>query len=177
KPLKFSGRTALIARDILPEIRERLKFLCQVGLGYLQLGRGVPTLSGGEGQRIRLAAQLGSNLSGVLYILDEPTIGLHARDNERLLAALQQLKSRGNSVLVVEHDEQTMRQADEVVDLGPGAAVHGGQVVAAGTLAELLRHPESVTGQSLRAHQRYPTRGKRRAVNPEGRATRIEARG
>jgi excinuclease ABC subunit A len=174
--VKFTGRAALIARDILPEIRERLKFLCQVGLGYLQLGRGVPTLSGGEGQRIRLAAQLGSNLSGVLYILDEPTIGLHARDNERLLAALQQLKSRGNSVLVVEHDEATMRQADYVVDLGPGAGVHGGQVVAAGTLAELVRHPESVTGQSLRAHQQYPIRGKRRPVNREGRGSRAQAR-
>jgi excinuclease ABC subunit A len=175
--VKLTGRAALIARDILPEIRERLKFLCQVGLGYLQLGRGVPTLSGGEGQRIRLAAQLGSNLSGVLYILDEPTIGLHARDNERLLAALQQLKSRGNSVLVVEHDEATMRQADYVVDLGPGAGVHGGRVVAAGTLAELMRHPESVTGQSLRAHQTYPSRGERREVGSEGRRSSVEGRG
>jgi excinuclease ABC subunit A len=160
--IKFKGRAALIARDILPEIRERLKFLCEVGLGYLQLGRGVPTLSGGESQRIRLAAQLGSNLSGVLYILDEPTIGLHARDNEQLLAALQKLKSRGNSVLVVEHDEETMRRADYVIDLGPGAGVHGGEVVAAGTLAELLRHPESITGKCLRAHKTYPTRGHRR---------------
>src|SRR5262249_39750803 len=168
KPLKFSGRTALIARDILPEIRERLKFLCQVGLGYLQLGRGAPTLSGGESQRIRLAAQLGSNLSGVLYILDEPTIGLHARDNEQLLGALQQLKSRGNSVIVVEHDEETMRQADYIVDLGPGAGVHGGEVVAAGTLAELLRHSESITGKCLRAHKSYPTRGRRRSVKAVG---------
>src|SRR5207253_8336055 len=126
--------------------RERLKFLCEVGLGYMQFGRGVPTLSGGEGQRIRLAAQLGSNLSGVLYILDEPTIGLHARDNEQLLAALEKLKSRGNSVLVVEHDGETMRRADFIIDLGPGAGVHGGEVVAAGTLNELLRHPESITG-------------------------------
>jgi excinuclease ABC subunit A len=162
--VRFAHRAALIARDILPEIRERLKFLCEVGLGYLQLGRGVPTLSGGEGQRIRLAAQLGSNLSGVLYILDEPTIGLHARDNEQLLAALDKLKSRGNSVLVVEHDEATMRRADYVVDLGPGPGVHGGEVVAAGTLAELLRHPESITGQCLRARKTYPTRGQRRKV-------------
>ena len=164
--LKLRGRAALIGRDILPEIRERLKFLCKVGLGYLQLGRGVPTLSGGEGQRIRLAAQLGSNLSGVLYILDEPTIGLHARDNQQLLAALEQLKSRGNSVLVVEHDEETMRRADYIIDLGPGAGVHGGQVVAAGTLPELLRHPESLTGRCLRVHKSYPTRGRRRPVSP-----------
>src|SRR5438046_7737472 len=110
--MKFRGRESAIARDILPEIRERLKFLCEVWLGYLQLGRGVPTLSGGEAQRIRLAAQLGSNLSGVLYVLDEPTIGLHARDNEMLLATLAVLKSRGNSLVVVEHDEETMRSAD-----------------------------------------------------------------
>ena len=161
---KFKGREAGIARDILPEIRERLKFLCEVGLGYLQLGRGVPTLSGGEAQRIRLAAQLGSNLSGVLYVLDEPTIGLHARDNEQLLATLEKLQSRGNSVVVVEHDEETMRRADFIVDLGPGAGVHGGEVVAAGTLKELLRHPESLTGKCLRAHKKYPTRGQRRPV-------------
>jgi excinuclease ABC subunit A len=164
RTLRFKGRAGAIARDILPEIRERLKFLCEVGLGYLQLGRGVPTLSGGEAQRIRLAAQLGSNLSGVLYILDEPTIGLHARDNEQLLAALQKLKARGNSVLVVEHDEATMRRADYIIDLGPGPGVHGGEVVATGTLAELMRHPDSVTGKCLRAHRKFPTRGKRREV-------------
>jgi excinuclease ABC subunit A len=164
----LTGRASVIARDILPEIRERLKFLCQVGLGYLQLGRGAPTLSGGESQRIRLAAQLGSNLSGVLYILDEPTIGLHARDNQQLLTALQQLKSRGNSVLVVEHDEETMRQADYIIDLGPGAGVHGGEVVAAGTLAELLRHSESITGKCLRARKTFPTRGQRRPVKRGG---------
>ncbi len=162
---KAKGRAGLIARDILPEIRERLRFLCDVGLGYLQLGRGVTTLSGGEGQRIRLAAQLGSNLSGVLYILDEPTIGLHARDNEQLLAALEMLKARGNSVLVVEHDEETMRHADYIIDLGPGAGLHGGEVVAAGTLAELLRHPESITGKCLRSHKSYPARGRRRPVS------------
>ncbi len=165
--LKLTGRAAIIARDILPEIRERLKFLCEVGLGYVQLGRGVPTLSGGEGQRIRLAAQLGSNLSGVLYVLDEPTIGLHARDNEQLLAALQKLKNRGNSVLVVEHDEETMRRADYIIDLGPGAGIHGGEVVAAGTLRELLRHPESITGKCLRSHKKYPARGRRRPVAPD----------
>jgi excinuclease ABC subunit A len=171
RELRFKGRAAAIARDILPEIRERLKFLHEVGLGYLQLGRGVPTLSGGEAQRIRLAAQLGSNLSGVLYILDEPTIGLHARDNEQLLAALDKLKARGNSVLVVEHDEATMRRADYVIDLGPGPGVHGGEVVATGTLAELLRHPESVTGKCLRAHRSFPTRGTRRRVQSPGVAT------
>jgi excinuclease ABC subunit A len=165
--LRFRGREASIARDILPEIRERLKFLCEVGLGYMQMGRGVPTLSGGESQRIRLAAQLGSNLSGVLYILDEPTIGLHARDNQQLLAALQRLKSRGNSVVVVEHDEDTMRRADYIIDLGPGAGVHGGEVVAAGTLRELLAHPDSITGKCLRSAKSYPTRGQRRPVRPK----------
>lgn len=179
--LRLKGRAEVIARDILPEIRERLKFLGEVGLGYLQLSRGVPTLSGGESQRIRLAAQLGSNLSGVLYILDEPTIGLHARDNEQLLSALEELKARGNSVLVVEHDEETMRRADYVIDLGPGAGIHGGKVVAAGTLAELMRHPESITGKTLRAHKRFPARGARRPVSPLGKAaegrTKISASG
>jgi len=163
--LKLDARSEQIARDILPEIRERLKFLREVGLGYLELGRAVPTLSGGESQRIRLAAQLGSNLSGVLYILDEPSIGLHPRDNTQLLAALQQLKRRGNSVVVVEHDEDTMRQADYIIDLGPGAGAHGGEVVAAGTLAELLRHPDSITGQCLRAVRTFPARGQRRPVS------------
>jgi len=165
RKIKFTGRDALIARDILPEIRERLKFLSEVGLGYLQLGRGVTTLSGGEAQRIRLAAQLGSNLSGVLYILDEPTIGLHPRDNEQLLAALHILQSRGNSLVVVEHDEETMRRADYIVDLGPGAGVHGGELVAGGTLQQLLRHAESITGQCLRAKKSFPARGQRRPVN------------
>ncbi len=162
--LRLTGRAAEIARDIVPEIRERLKFLEEVGLGYLQLGRSVTTLSGGEGQRIRLAAQLGSNLSGVLYVLDEPTIGLHARDNRQLLDALEKLRSRGNSLVVVEHDEDTMRRADWVLDLGPGAGVRGGQVVAAGTLEELLRHPESVTGRCLRENPVRPARGERRPV-------------
>jgi excinuclease ABC subunit A len=162
RKLRFTGRAGLISRDILPEIRERLRFLQEVGLGYLQLGRGVPTLSGGEGQRIRLAAQLGSNLSGVLYVLDEPTIGLHARDNDQLLEALDKLRKRGNSVLVVEHDEETMRRADYIIDLGPGAGVHGGEIIAAGTLDELSRHENSITGKCLRTHKNYPTRGKRR---------------
>jgi excinuclease ABC subunit A len=172
--IRFKGREALIARDILPEIRERLKFLSEVGLGYLQLGRGVTTLSGGEAQRIRLAAQLGSNLSGVLYVLDEPTIGLHARDNEQLLSALHRLQARGNSLVVVEHDEETMRRADFIVDLGPGAGVHGGEVVAAGTLRELLRHDDSITGQCLRQHKSFPARGKRRPINSS--VSRLELR-
>jgi putative membrane-bound dehydrogenase-like protein len=163
--LAFTGAQREIARDILPEIIERLKFLQEVGLGYLHLGRAVPTLSGGEAQRIRLAAQLGSNLSGVLYVLDEPTIGLHARDNDQLLHALEQLRRRGNSVVVVEHDEETMRRADWIIDLGPGAGVQGGQVVAAGTLDELSRHPESITGQCLRMERRFPARGARRRVS------------
>jgi excinuclease ABC subunit A len=147
---QFLGRAGVLTRDILPEIRSRLKFLREVGLGYLQLDRSVPTLSGGESQRIRLAAQLGSNLSGVLYVLDEPTIGLHARDNHQLIDVLHQLRSRGNSIVVVEHDEDTMRAADYVVDLGPGAGVRGGTVVAAGTLKQLLQHKDSITGQHLR---------------------------
>lgn len=166
--LKPRGREAEIARDILPEIRERLRFLGEVGLGYLQLGRAVTTLSGGESQRIRLAAQLGSNLSGVLYVLDEPTIGLHARDNLRLLAALARLRERGNSLVVVEHDEETLRHADHVIDLGPGAGVNGGRLVATGSLRELMAHPDSITGQCLRAQaaHHYPSRGERRPVAP-----------
>jgi excinuclease ABC subunit A len=165
RALRLDGRDRLIARDILPELVERLTFLRAVGLGYLQLDRGVPTLSGGEAQRIHLAAQLGSNLTGVLYILDEPTIGLHPRDNEQLLATLTRLRARGNSLIVVEHDEATMRHADHIIDLGPGAGAQGGRVVASGTLAELARHPESITGQCLRQHRTFPTRGRRRPVD------------
>jgi excinuclease ABC subunit A len=162
--LKLDGRDRLIARDILPELIERLTFLRTVGLGYLQLSRSVPTLSGGEAQRIHLAAQLGSNLTGVLYILDEPTIGLHPRDNEQLLATLTRLRARGNSLVVVEHDEATMRHADHIIDLGPGAGAHGGRMVASGTLAELVGHPDSITGQCLRQHRTFPSRGHRRPV-------------
>ena len=168
--LKLTGRAGLIARDILPELRERLRFLDEVGLGYLQLGRAVTTLSGGEGQRIRLAAQLGSNLSGVLYVLDEPSIGLHARDNSRLLETLTRLRARGNSLVVVEHDEETMRRADHIIDLGPGAGVNGGRVIASGSLRELLAHRDSVTGQCLRAVRSFPARGERRPVEVPGRA-------
>ncbi|MSR64887.1 MAG: excinuclease ABC subunit A [Verrucomicrobiae bacterium] len=167
RKLRFRGREAEIAKDIIPQIVERLHFMNKVGLGYLSLDRGAHTLSGGESQRIRLAAQLGSNLRGVLYVLDEPTIGLHARDNEMLLSTLETLKSRGNSLVVVEHDDMTMRRADHIIDLGPGAGVNGGRVVAAGSLAELQRHPESVTGQCLREPIKHPTRGSRRIIGPK----------
>ncbi len=154
--LRLHGREAAIARDILPEIRARLSFLQQVGLGYLTLDRSAPTLSGGEAQRLRLASQLGSNLRGVCYILDEPTIGLHPHDHRLLLDTLQRLKAKGNTVVVVEHDEATIRRAEHLVDLGPGAGRHGGAVVAQGSVADLVRNPESVTGRYLRDPLRHP---------------------
>jgi excinuclease ABC subunit A len=162
--IQLEGRERDIARDILPEIRERLFFLKEVGLDYMQLGRSVTTLSGGENQRIRLAAQLGSTLSGVLYVLDEPTIGLHARDNEQLLKALKQLRARGNSLVVVEHDEDTMRAADYIIDLGPKAGVYGGEIVASGTLNQLCRNPASITGNALKERRNYPMHGSPRPV-------------
>jgi excinuclease ABC subunit A len=162
--IQLEGREKDIARDILPEIRERLFFLKEVGLDYMQLGRSVTTLSGGENQRIRLAAQLGSTLSGVLYVLDEPTIGLHARDNEQLLKALKQLRARGNSLVVVEHDEDTMRAADYIIDLGPKAGVYGGEIVASGTLKQLCRNPASITGNALKERRNYPMHGSPRPV-------------
>ncbi len=133
--LKFKGTDQTIAAGLIPEIRQRLRFMEKVGLGYLALGRSAKTLSGGESQRIRLAAQLGSNLRGVLYVLDEPTIGLHPRDNLRLLETLTALRNKGNSLIVVEHDEETMRRADHILDLGPRAGIHGGEVVAPGRCA------------------------------------------
>ncbi|MBT8407715.1 MAG: excinuclease ABC subunit UvrA, partial [Deltaproteobacteria bacterium] len=145
----FSGRDGDIAGPLLDEVLSRLDFLEQVGLNYLHLDRGADTLSGGEAQRIRLAAQMGSNLRGVCYILDEPTIGLHPRDNEKLLQTLDELKHRGNTIVVVEHDEETIRRADHLIDLGPGAGRHGGRLVASGTLADLRQTPESVTGSYL----------------------------
>jgi excinuclease ABC subunit A len=162
RALRLRGRGAEIARDILPELESRLAFLRQVGLGYLTLDRAAPTLSGGEAQRIRLASQLGSNLRGVCYILDEPTIGLHARDNRKLLDTLARLKAKGNTVVVVEHDEETIRRAEHVVDLGPGAGVHGGRLVAEGTVADLTRSPESVTGRYLVTPLRHPLCARRR---------------
>ena len=160
--LEFKNSAAEVARDIITEIRQRLEFLARVGLDYLSLDRSAKTLSGGESQRIRLAAQLGSNLRGVLYVLDEPTIGLHPRDNERLLDALQSLAKKGNSLIVVEHDEETMRRADRILDLGPGAGSRGGEVIASGTLQEILDNPLSHTGRALREPMLHPLRGARR---------------
>jgi excinuclease ABC subunit A len=154
--LKLDGRDAEIARDVLAELASRLGFLNDVGLGYLALDRSAPTLSGGEAQRIRLAAQLGSNLRGVCYILDEPTIGLHPRDNRVLLDTLGKLEAKGNTLVVVEHDEETIRRADHVVDLGPGAGSQGGRVVAQGSAEELMRVADSVTGRFLAAPLAHP---------------------
>ncbi|MCX7892296.1 MAG: excinuclease ABC subunit UvrA [Burkholderiales bacterium] len=154
--LALTGREAEIARDIVAELTARLAFLEDVGLGYLALDRAAPTLSGGEAQRIRLAAQLGSNLRGVAYVLDEPTIGLHPRDNRVLLDTLGRLEAKGNTLVVVEHDEETIRRADHVIDLGPGAGTRGGSVVAEGTAAELMRSPESVTGRFLAQPLAHP---------------------
>jgi excinuclease ABC subunit A len=172
--LELSGRGAEIARDAVAEIRSRLSFLEEVGLGYLALDRAAPTLSGGEAQRIRLAAQLGSNLQGVAYILDEPTIGLHPRDNRILLDALQKLEAKGNTLVVVEHDEDTIRRARHLVDIGPAAGVRGGRVVAQGSLVDLINAPESTTGKWLKNPLQHPMLGRRR-VNGSG--GRIAVRG
>ncbi|MBS0367417.1 MAG: excinuclease ABC subunit A [Proteobacteria bacterium] len=159
--LRLNTRERQIARDLLAEIRARLAFLERVGLSYLQLDRAAPTLSGGEAQRIRLAAQLGSNLQGVCYVLDEPTIGLHPRDNAILLDSLSRLAGRRNTLVVVEHDEDTIRRADYVLDLGPGAGTQGGEVVGAGTVRDLTRNPRSVTGRFLRQPLLHPARPQR----------------
>ena len=156
RDMELHGREAEIARDILAELRSRLRFLDEVGLSYLALDRSAPTLSGGEAQRIRLAAQLGSNLRGVCYILDEPTIGLHPRDHRVLLETLQRLEAKGNTLVVVEHDEDTIRRAAHLIDLGPGAGKLGGRVIATGSAADLMRHPESITGKFLAAPLRHP---------------------
>jgi excinuclease ABC subunit A len=166
--LKLEAREKAIVGALLPEIGARLRFLDSVGLGYLALDRGADTLSGGEAQRIRLAAQLGSTLSGALYVLDEPSIGLHPRDNDRLIGSLKDLRDRGNTVLVVEHDEDTMRAADLVVDMGPGAGVHGGTIVAQGTAAALEKRADSVTGRFLKEAIPHPLRGARRPVAGKG---------
>lgn len=164
KTVKATGRAGAIARDILPEIVQRLEFLREVGLDYLTLDRAANTLSGGESQRIRLAAQLGSNLEGVLYVLDEPSIGLHPRDNTRLIESLKQLKEKGNTLLIVEHDEDTMKAADRIIDLGPGAGVNGGQIVAQGSWRDLARNKNSITGQILGEPLQHPQRGARRPI-------------
>ena len=149
----------------MKEIHARLGFLKDVGLDYLTLSRAAGTLSGGEAQRIRLATQIGSGLMGVLYILDEPSIGLHQRDNDRLLATLKRLKDLGNTLLVVEHDEDTMRCADHIIDMGPGAGVNGGYVVAQGTLDEIMKSPDSLTGQYLSGIKHIPVPEQRRKPN------------
>ncbi|MBV8249769.1 MAG: excinuclease ABC subunit A, partial [Comamonas sp.] len=157
----MTSREADIARDLIPEIQSRLEFLEEVGLGYLTLDRGAPTLSGGEAQRIRLAAQLGSNLQGVCYVLDEPTIGLHARDNQILLNALHKLGDKGNTLVVVEHDEDTIRRADHIIDIGPSAGIRGGRLVAEGTVADIMAAEDSVTGRYLLHAMRHPFQSRR----------------
>jgi len=164
----LNQREADIARDLLPEIENRLAFLEDVGLNYLTLDRGAPTLSGGESQRIRLAAQLGSNLQGVCYVLDEPTIGLHARDNAILLNALHKLGDMGNTLVVVEHDEDTIRRADHIIDIGPSAGKRGGRVVAQGSVADLSANAESVTGRYLLHAMKHPLQPRRPVLPPNG---------
>ncbi len=163
--LKLEGNMAIVAQQIVREIKSRLRFLMDVGLQYLTLSRSAGTLSGGESQRIRLATQIGSSLTGVLYILDEPSIGLHQRDNDKLLMTLKKLRDLGNTLIVVEHDEDTMREADFIVDVGPGAGSHGGEIVAAGSLEDICREPRSVTGQYLSGVKKIPVPSHRRAGN------------
>ncbi|MBZ0151941.1 MAG: excinuclease ABC subunit A, partial [Planctomycetes bacterium] len=162
RAVQLTGNAQRIGTDILQEVVRRLTFLCDVGLDYLTLDRRAPTLSGGESQRIRLAAQVGAGLRGILYVLDEPSIGLHARDQERLLRTLEALRDRGNTVVVVEHDEETMLRSDFLVDVGPGAGVHGGEIVAAGTPAEVCANERSATGRYLRGLERVPMPAHRR---------------
>jgi excinuclease ABC subunit A len=175
--LKFKDTHQTIAAGLLPEIQQRLRFMEKVGLGYLALGRSAKTLSGGESQRIRLAAQLGSNLRGVLYVLDEPTIGLHPRDNLRLLETLTALRNKGNSLVVVEHDDETMRHADHIIDLGPRAGIHGGEVVVSGTLRDIKRTPNSETARCLKKPLCHPIRGSRRSLRDTENWIEIRAAG
>ncbi|MCG9967587.1 excinuclease ABC subunit UvrA [Pelotomaculum terephthalicicum JT] len=163
--LDLTGRERMIARQVLKEINERLGFLVNVGLDYLTLDRGAGTLSGGEAQRIRLATQIGSGLMGVLYILDEPSIGLHQRDNQRLLRTLERLRDLGNTLIVVEHDEDTMLAADHIIDIGPGAGVHGGRLVASGSYQDIVDNPDSITGQYLSGKKAIPMPFSRRQAN------------
>ncbi|MGH4000329.1 MAG: excinuclease ABC subunit UvrA, partial [Pseudonocardiaceae bacterium] len=174
--LQLDTRQAMIAGAVLKEIQARLRFLLDVGLDYLSLDRASATLSGGEAQRIRLATQIGSGLVGVLYVLDEPSIGLHQRDNHRLLATLTRLRDLGNTLIVVEHDEETIRTSDWVVDIGPGAGEHGGQVVHSGPFHELERHDTSITGAYLSGRRSIPVPTTRRPVNRSRRLTVIGAR-
>ena len=174
--LRLKGREAQIARDILAELRSRLEFLKQVGLAYLSLDRSAPSLSGGEAQRIRLASQLGSNLRGVCYILDEPTIGLHVRDTRMLLKTLAKLEKKGNTIVVVEHDEDTIRHAEHIIDLGPGAGVRGGEVVAEGSYEEIVANPKSVTGRFLAHPLPHPLNGARISEPARGTIDVVAAR-
>jgi excinuclease ABC subunit A len=174
--MDLDERGRLVTRDIVPQIRERLKFMDHVGLGYLSLDRPTKTLSGGEAQRIRLAAQLGTNLAGVLYVLDEPSIGLHARDNRQLISTLLALRDKGNTLVVVEHDDELMERADLILDLGPGAGVHGGTLLASGTPAQIRKNDSSLTGLFLAKGIRHPLRGSYRPVG-EGDTGWIEMRG
>ncbi len=166
-PSVLSEQEKLISQQVIKEIRSRLKFLLDVGLGYLSLDRPAETLAGGEAQRIRLATQVGSKLVGVLYVLDEPSIGLHPKDNEKLLNTLKELRDLGNTVLVVEHDEETMRVADYIIDMGPGAGEHGGYVVATGSIGEIIKEPRSITGKYLKGELKIPIPLKRRKGNGE----------
>lgn len=166
KSVKTNTRTKAVLNELLPEIEERLRFMDRVGLDYLSLNRSTATLSGGEAQRIRLAAQLGSNLSGVLYVLDEPSIGLHARDNQQLITALEQLRDRGNTLLIVEHSIATMKHADTIIDMGPAAGIHGGEIVASGTLKQLQKNKRSLTGNYLRKGIQHPLNGTYRELPP-----------
>jgi len=175
--LKLTGQRATIADKILKEIKARLQFLVDVGLNYLTLDRSAETLSGGEAQRIRLASQIGAGLVGVMYILDEPSIGLHQRDNERLLRTLENLRDLGNSVLVVEHDEEAIRAADFVIDIGPGAGIHGGKIVAAGSIEDIMQAKDSITGQYLSGQRRIEIPAKRTPINAEQVVTLVGARG
>ena len=154
--LELTKTQQMIGNQILKEIRARIQFLMDVGLDYLTLSRAAATLSGGESQRIRLATQIGSSLMGVLYILDEPSIGLHQRDNDKLLETLRKLRDLGNTLIVVEHDEDTMRAADYIIDVGPGAGVNGGTIVAAGTPEEVMNNPASITGDYLTGRKKFP---------------------
>ena len=174
---KLTPQRQEIARRILREICERLQFLVDVGLDYLTLARGSATLSGGESQRIRLASQIGSGLTGVLYVLDEPSIGLHQRDNERLLVTLRRLRDIGNTVLVVEHDEEAIRAADHLIDMGPAAGVDGGRVVAEGTPAEVAANPKSLTGDYLSGRRRIDVPVLRRPVQKDRMLHVVNARG
>ncbi|RYZ83946.1 MAG: excinuclease ABC subunit UvrA, partial [Moraxellaceae bacterium] len=175
--LQFTGRKAGIADKVLKELRDRFRFLVDVGLNYLTLNRSAETLSGGEAQRIRLASQIGAGLVGVMYILDEPSIGLHQRDNARLLKTLTHLRDIGNSVIVVEHDEDAIRLADHVIDIGPGAGVHGGQVIAQGNIKAILANKDSITGQYLSGAREIAIPAKRNPVNPKQMLRLIGAKG